>query len=68
MCVRYCILNCIYNRLPEDKASGSKHVEGNKIKNNINLEIALFVGLYCVIISQSTVHKILKKKHTIQIL
>jgi len=25
--------NCIYNRLPEDELSGSKHVEDIKIKN-----------------------------------
>jgi len=25
---------CIYNRLPEDEPSGSKHVEDIKIKNN----------------------------------
>jgi len=25
--------NCIYNRLPEDEPSGSKHVEDIKIKN-----------------------------------
>ena len=43
--------NCIYNRLPEDEPSGSKHVEDNEKKNkneNINLENMHFVGWYCI--------------------
>jgi len=41
---------CIYNRLPEDEPSGSKHVDDiEKIKNeNINLENVHFVGWYCI--------------------
>ena len=35
MCVRYCILNFIYNRLPEDEPSSAKHVEKRKIKIEI---------------------------------
>jgi hypothetical protein len=40
-CVRYSVSNtipyrnCIYNRLPEDEPSGSKHVEDIKIKIKI---------------------------------
>ena len=30
MHVKRTIPNCIYNRLPEDETSGSKHVEGIK--------------------------------------
>jgi len=38
--------NCIYNRLPEDEVSGSKHVEDKKIKNqNIYLVTVNVVGL-----------------------
>ena len=42
---------CIHNLLPEDKTSGSKHVDDiNNLKNyNINLEKVHFVGLYCII-------------------
>jgi hypothetical protein len=45
--------NCIYNRLPEEEPSVSKHVEDTKIKNwNINSENIYFFGLYCMIISK----------------
>jgi len=46
----------MYNRLPEDKPSGSKHVE-DIINQNISSEKVHFVGLYCVIILQCTVQK-----------
>jgi len=36
--------NCIYNRIPDDELSSSKHVEDTKIKNyNINSNNVLFV-------------------------
>ena len=38
----------MYNRLPEDELSGSKHVEDVKIKNGNNLGTVHFVGLYCI--------------------
>ena len=38
----------MYNRLPEDKPSGSKHVE-DIINQNISSEKVHFVGLYCII-------------------
>jgi hypothetical protein len=48
----------MYNRLPEDEPTGSKHVEDIKFKNqNINLENVHFVGLYCIIILQYKVQK-----------
>ena len=45
---------CVYNRLPEDEPSGSKHIEDvKKIKNlNINFEKVHFVGVYCINILQ----------------
>jgi hypothetical protein len=53
--------NCIYNHLPEDELSGSKHVEDIKIKNEaFNLENVLFIGLYCIIILQCIVQKNIK--------
>ena len=39
----------IYNRLPEDEPSSSKHAE-DIVNKNINSEKIHFVGLYCIII------------------
>ena len=40
---------CIYNRLPEDRPSGSKRRRYQKIENeNNNFEKVHFVGLYCI--------------------
>ena len=54
--------NCIYNRLPEDEPSGSKHVEDiKKIKNlNINLGNMYFVGLYCIMTKVTEFLKVAK--------
>jgi len=55
-CLNWCMQNTlyrtyVYNRLPEDEPSGSKHVEDIKIKNEIiNLEEVYFVDLYCKIV------------------
>ena len=42
---------CIYNCLPEDGASGSKHVEDiKKLKiKNIKFDNLHFVGLCCIV-------------------
>ena len=40
---------CIYNRLPEDESSRSKHVEDVKIK-----KLKILIVLYLIIISQCT--------------
>jgi len=54
-------LNLIYNRLPEDEPSGSKHLEDIRIKNyNINLENVHFVGFYCMNV-QNMIQKIILK-------
>jgi hypothetical protein len=42
----------MYNRLPANGPSGSKHVD-DSINKNISLEKVNFVGLYCIIVSQS---------------
>jgi len=41
--------SCIYNRLPEDEPSASKHVE-DVINYIISLEKMHFIGLYCIIV------------------
>jgi len=58
--VPYC--NFIYNLLPKDEPSGSKHVEEIKIENQkVNLEKAHFVVSCCVTLLQITVQKTKKK-------
>jgi len=46
----------MYNRLPEDEPSVSKHAE-DIIHSNISSGKVRFVGLYCIIILQGTVRK-----------
>jgi len=46
----------MYNRLPEDEPSVSKHVE-DFVYSNISTGKVHFVGLYRIIISQGTVRK-----------
>jgi hypothetical protein len=47
----------MYNRLPEDDPSGSKHVEDKKNIKNYNTDLEKVVGLYCTIILKCTVQK-----------
>jgi len=49
MHVEHPIPYCVYNRLPEDEPSGSKHVEDKKNIKLEYLEKEHFVGLYCII-------------------
>jgi hypothetical protein len=52
---------CIYNRLPADEPSGSKHVEDIKKLKKI-LEKVHVAGWYCLIILQYTVQKNVQKE------
>ena len=50
--------NCIHSRHPNAEHSGSKYVEGIKIKiSNVNFDNVHFVGVYCIIIKEYTVQK-----------
>ena len=51
----------MYNRLPEDELSNSKHVEDKISFKKISLEKINFVGLYCIIILLYTVQKTYNK-------